>query len=635
MLRGMRKASSNWLGKTVMSVMFGVLIISFGVWGIADIFKGFGQSSLAKIGKTEITTEQFRNLFTDKLQQIGRRFGRPLTTEQARQFGLDRQVLQEVISDAALDETARRMGLGQSDADIVRAISSDPTFKGLDGKFDHERFVQTIRQAGYTEQRFIAEQRRVAMRRQLTGTVVAGIEPPKTQVEALVRFQNEQRSANYVKLTAAQAGTIAPPSPEALATYFDERKQLFRAPEYRKIAVLTLTPDELAKTITVSDEDAKKVFEQRRERYATPEKRQVFQIPFPNADEAKAARERIAAGTSFEDIAKERKLTTADTDLGNVAKASIGDSAIADAAFALAPDTVSQPVKGTLITALLKVTKVEPGTNPAYESVAPTIKREIALERARAQMQDLHNKIEDERGGGSNIAEAAQKLGLKATTIEAIDRSGRGPDGKPVAGLPQGVDIVAPAFASNIGVENEPVQYNGGELWFDVLGVTPSRDRTLDEVKDQVETRWRDEQISTRLRSKATEIVGKLEKGAAFDAEAAAAGLKVETAKLFKRDTDAKDIPERLVTAAFRTPKDGVGQTEGSGGSEWIVFKVTDVVVPPVDLASEDVKKLTEGLRRAEMEEQLTAYIAKLETEIGVTINQNAFATATGATAAQ
>ncbi len=109
----MRKASSNWLGKTVMSVLFGVLIISFGVWGIADIFKGFGQSSLAKIGSTEITTEQFRNLFTDKVQQIGRRFGRPLTMEQARQFGLDRQVLQEVISDAALDETARRMGLGQ------------------------------------------------------------------------------------------------------------------------------------------------------------------------------------------------------------------------------------------------------------------------------------------------------------------------------------------------------------------------------------------------------------------------------------------------------------------------------------------------------------------------------------------
>ncbi len=631
----MRKASSNWLGKTVMSVMFGVLIISFGVWGIADIFKGFGQSSLAKIGNTEITSEQFRNLFTDKVQQIGRRFGRPLTTEQARQFGLDRQVLQDVIADAALDETAKRMGLGQSDADVVRAISNDPNFKGLDGKFEHERFVQIIRQAGFTEPRYIAEQKRVAMRRQLTGTIVAGLEPPKTQIEALVRFQNEQRSANYVRLTAAQAGTIDAPSPEALAAYFEDRKQLFRAPEYRKIAVLTLTPDELAKWITVSDEDAKKVFEQRKERFATPERRQVLQIPFPNADEAKAARERIAAGTSFEDIAKERKLTPADIDLGDVAKASIGDSALADAAFALAPDTVSEPVKGALITALLKVTKVTPGTNPTYESVAPTIKRELATERGRAQLQDLHNKIEDERGGGSNIAEAAQKLGLKAITIEATDRSGRGPDGKPVTGLPQGVDIMAPAFASNVGVENEPVQFNGGELWFDVLGVTPSRERALDEVKDQVEARWRDEQISTRLRAKATEMVGKLDKGAKFDAEAASAGLKVETAPLFKRDADAKGVPERLVAAAFRTPKDGVGQTEGAGASEWIVFKVTDIVVPTVDLASEDVKKLKENLQRAEMEEQVAAYIAKLESEIGVTINQNAFAVATGAAAAQ
>ncbi|MDO8979736.1 MAG: peptidylprolyl isomerase [Afipia sp.] len=631
----MRKASSNWLGKAVMSVLFGVLIISFGVWGIADIFKGFGQSSLAKVGSTEITTEQFRNLFTDRVQQIGRRFGRPLTMEQARNFGLDRQVLQDVISDAALDETARRMGLGQSDADIVRAIQNEPNFKGLDGKFEHERFLQTIRQAGYTEQRYIAEQRKNATRRQLTGTIVAGLEPPKTQVEALVRFQNEQRSASYVRLTAAQAGTIDAPSPETLAAYFEDRKQLFRAPEYRKIAVLTLNPDDLAKWITVSDDDAKKVFEQRRERYATAERRQVLQIPFPNVDEAKAARERIAAGTSFEDLAKERKLTTADIDLGTVAKTSIGDTAIANAAFALAPDTVSEPVKGTLTTALLKVTKVEPGTNPTYESVAPTIKREIALERARAQVQDLHNKIEDERGGGANIAEAAQKLGLNATTIEAVDRSGRGPDGKPVAGLPQGVDIIAPAFASSIGVENEPLQYNGGELWFDVLGVTPSRDRTLDEVKDQVEARWRDEQIATRLRAKATEMVGKLEKGAAFDAEAAAAGVKVETAKLFKRDAEAKDVPERLVTAVFRTPKDGVGQTEGTGASEWIVFKVTDVVVPPVDMASEDVKKLTENLRRAEMEEQLGAFISKLETEVGVTINQNAFAVATGAASAQ
>src|ERR1700682_4285955 len=122
MLRGMRKASSNWLGKIVMAVVMGGLIISFGVWGIADIFKGFGQSTLATVGRTEISINEFRQQYTDKLQQIGRQFGRPLTMDQARAFGLDRQVLQQTIAEAALDEEARRMGLGQSEAETTRTM---------------------------------------------------------------------------------------------------------------------------------------------------------------------------------------------------------------------------------------------------------------------------------------------------------------------------------------------------------------------------------------------------------------------------------------------------------------------------------------------------------------------------------
>src|ERR1700710_2739296 len=155
MLRGMRKASTNWLGKTVMSVVMGVLIVSFGVWGIADIFRGFGQSRVAKIGGTEISVEQFRQIYNDRLQQIGRQFGRPLTPDQARAFGLDRQVLQQMVAEAALDEDARRLGLGQSDAEVKRMIFSDPNFKGSTGAFDPVRFAQTLREFGYTEQRYV------------------------------------------------------------------------------------------------------------------------------------------------------------------------------------------------------------------------------------------------------------------------------------------------------------------------------------------------------------------------------------------------------------------------------------------------------------------------------------------------
>src|SRR6202166_441900 len=185
MLRGLRKASSNWLGKTIMAVVMGVLIVSFGIWGIADIFRGFGQSTLATVGRTEISINEFRQLYTDKLQQIGRQIGRPLTMDQARAFGFDRQVLQQTIAEAALDEQARRLGLGQSDAETMRMVFNDPNFKGVGGSLDPARFQATIRQYGFTEQRYIADQRKVSLRRQIAGAISAGLEPPKTMIEAL------------------------------------------------------------------------------------------------------------------------------------------------------------------------------------------------------------------------------------------------------------------------------------------------------------------------------------------------------------------------------------------------------------------------------------------------------------------
>jgi peptidyl-prolyl cis-trans isomerase D len=614
-----------------MSVVMGVLILSFAVWGIADIFKGFGQSTLAKIGSTEISTEQFRQLYTEKLQQLGRQFGRPLTMDQARAFGLDRQVLQQAIAEAALDEEARRMGLGMSDAETMRMIYADPNFKGVSGAFDPQRFQATIRQFGFTEQRYIADQRRVSLRRQIAGTVSAGLEPPKVMIEALSRFQNEQRSVEYVKLDTAQAGTIDAPSPETLAAYFDDHKTQFRAPEYRKLSFVIVNPEEIGKWASVSDEDAKKRFEERRGTLGTPEQRQVSQIVFPNADEAAAARSRIASGTSFEDLAKERGLNPADVDLGTIAKSAIIDPAIADAAFSLPSGEVSQPVQGRFGVALVKIGKIEPGVEPSYESVAANLKKEIAAERARAQVADLHNKMEDERGGGAVVVEAAQKLGLAAVTIDAVDRSGRLPNGQLVSNIPRGLDVVSQAFSSDVGVDNDPIQFNGGYVWYDVLGITPSRERSLDEVRPQVEARWRDDQIASRLRTKATEMVQKLDQGGKLADEAAAVGAKLETAAGFRRDATLPDLPAGAITAAFRTAKDAAGQTAGAGGSEWIVFRVTDVNLPPVDLASEDIKKMKETLQRGLTDEQVAQYVTKLESEIGTSINQAAFAQVTGA----
>jgi len=614
-----------------MALVMGVLIVSFAVWGIADIFRGFGQSTVAKIGHTEISVGQFRELYTEKLQQIGRQFGRPLTPEQARSFGIDRQVLQQTIAEAALDEEAQRLGLEQSNAETRRVILSDPNFKGTNGAFDPARFQAAIRQFGYSEQRYVADQRRVSLRRQIAGSISAGLEPPKVMIEALSRFQNEQRSIDYVKLEAAQAGTIEPPSPETLAGYFDEHKIQFRAPEYRKIVFVAITPEAIGKWTEVSDADARKLFEQRRDQLGTPEKREVSQIVFPNTEEAMAARNRLASGTSFDDLAKERGLKPADVDLGLVTKAEIIDPAVADAAFSLPSGEISQPVAGKFGVALLKIGKIEPGVEVSYESVAANLKKEIATERARKSVSDLRDKMEDARGGGASVAEAGQKLGLTPVTIDAVDRSGRLPDGQPAGNIPRGLDVVSQAFASDVGVDNDPIAFEGGYVWYDVLGTTPSRERSLDEVKDQVEAKWREDQIASRLRTKATEMVQKLDQGNKLADEAAAAGLKVETATAFKRDASLPNLPASVISAAFRTAKDASGQTAGAGDGEWVVFRVTDIIVPPIDFASDGIKKLKQALERSLTDEQIAEYVTKLETNIGTTINEAAFSQVTGA----
>ena len=114
-------------------------------------------------------------------------------------------------------------------------------------------------------------------------------------------------------------------------------------------------------------------------KFGTPEKRQLAQIVFPNAEEAAAARGRIASGLSFEDLAKERGLNPTDVDLGTIAKSAVIDPAIANAAFSLPSGDVSQPVQGRFGFALVKVGKIEPGVEPSYESAAANLKKEIAI----------------------------------------------------------------------------------------------------------------------------------------------------------------------------------------------------------------------------------------------------------------
>lgn len=625
MLRGIHKATSTWLGKAVMAVVMGFLILSFAIWGIGDIFRGFGANSVAKIGGTEISIEQFRQFYTDKVQQLGQQLRRPITPDQARGLGLDQRFLGQMLAEAALDEEARNLRLGLSNKTIADRIMDDPNFKGLNGQFDRGRFEQIIRNAGFSEQRYVAEQRNVLLRRQIAQSISGELPVPKTMLDAVNRYQNERRSIEYVVLGAAQAGNIPDPSAEDLAKYFDERKTTFRAPEYRKVTLLALTPADLAKPDAISDADAKAFYDQRRDSFGVAEKREVRQIVFPKAEDAAAAEEKIKKGATFDDIVKERGLNPADTNLGLVTKRDIIDTAVAEAAFALQSGQISTPIKGTFGTVLVSVGKIEPGSQKTYEEVAQQIKQQLAEQRARNEINNLRDKIEDERAGGATLAETAKKLNLKATEIEAVDRAGRAPDGNPVTAIPRTPDAIGAVFGSDVGVDSEALQLpDGGFLYYDVTGITRSRERTLDEVKDQVIARWRAEELSRRLKVTADDMLGRLKGGMPLAQLAAENGLQVQTAFGLQRGQAAAGLPASVSDAVFKVGKDQFGVADSDNGDRRYIFRVTEISVPPINPQGASPDQIKANLQASYADDVIGQYLARLENDLGVKINQQA-----------
>ena len=281
MLRGIRNASNTWLGRILMGAVMTLLAGIFALWGINDIFRGFSRT----VACHDRQHRDHRRPVPSKLQRpVASAF--PANRQSCHAgpgclIGLPRQVLSEMVAQAGLDQRAKQMRLGTVRCRISRRITSNPQFQTPDGKFDRARFQDALLNANLTEQRFIADQRANTLRRQIIDSVSGNIPTPQTWLDAINQFQNQERSVSYLALGPAQAGDIPPPTDEQLAKYFDERKIMFRAPEYRKIVTVTVTPAELGKTLEISEEELKKIFDSYRSRYITPEKRHVEQMVFP------------------------------------------------------------------------------------------------------------------------------------------------------------------------------------------------------------------------------------------------------------------------------------------------------------------------------------------------------------------
>jgi peptidyl-prolyl cis-trans isomerase D len=533
-----------------------------------------------------------------------------------------------LLADAALDVRAASLGMAISEASIIAAVRSDPSLQDASGQFNPAAFDQALRDSGLSERGFFVAQSRADMRQQIETPLVDGLAAPKPLVDLLARVEAQTRAIDYVALPPSAAGDIPASADDVLKAYFNDRKDQYRAPEYRTLEILLVDPSTLANPADVSDDDAKADYDKVRDaRFATPEKRKLQQIVFPDQASADDAEAKIKAGASFDDIVKARNLKPSDVDLGETAKAAMFDQTIADAAFALPEGGVSEVVKGQFGPAIVRVVGIVPGSAKTFDEVKDTLKKEIAAERVAGDVQSVHDKIEDARVSGKTLAEAAKSVGLDARAIAAVDAQGRDEKGAALD-LPDQAELLASAYASDVGVDDAPLQTsNRGWLWFDVMKVDPARDRTFDEVKDQIEKQWRAEAVDKALSAKADDMVKQIEGGATLESLAQGAGLEAKSAVDLRRGGGAGLAPS-LVNAVFTVPAGGAGSAATPDGR--IVFKVTADATPPTQFDDPAVKtiatQLTEGLQTS----VIAQFVRALESELGVNIHQNVLQSAAG-----
>ena len=639
MLETMRNAAKGWVAKVLMAL----LVLSFSVWGIKDVSSsftdniigwfGWGPKDLVKVaGKTILATE-----YTDSLQRqlklISQQSGQNVTIDEAHKLGLDKQVLDSLIANVAIDAQREKLNLAVSDNSIRDGIFENKAFQDSAGKFDPATYRRVLQNNGLTEAGFVARERQGQLHSAVMTVAATNLTLPKTFDLAIAQFGGQSRDAKYFVVTATEAD-VTPPTEDELKKAYAATPSAYTAPEYRSIAVMKVDPADIAAKISVTPEEIKAGYDKFKGDYFTAEHRDILQLVFKTLDDAKKAKARIVGGEDIMKIATEMGAKEADILLKDQMKGDFLDGKIADAAFALKEGAVSEPVEGSLAIALLKAVKVVPEKQSTLEEVTPELTKRLQLDKARDEIQTTYNDVEDARGKQEKFEEIAKKVGLPLLVIPAVSAAGLDPTNKDVV-LPSKPEVLKAAYASDVGLDNDALTIGDGFVWYEVRQVIPSALKPLDAVKDEVKKNFIAEKMRGAAGEKAKKLVEKAKAGASIDSLAIEVKATMNSATGIKRNEASADFDGPAVTALFAAPDQGFAWTLEGDGKSARVMQVTKDTIPSMMATSDAIKKLQADSAASFAQDIGQSYIQALRANADVVINEPLWRQNTGTEQAQ
>jgi peptidyl-prolyl cis-trans isomerase D len=537
-------------------------------------------------------------------------------------MGVLEQTLEMLIQEQLLRQVGKDYGLAITDDLIAREIQRMDVFHDKDGKFDRDRFVRLLQANGMTERDLVDSLRIDLLRGNVQGAVAIGARAPDTLANLLYRYDAEKRSAETI--TLANAALPAPPTPDepTLKEAHQEHAVRYTAPEYRTLSVAMLTADDLAKDITLTDEDIQAAYDARASEYVTPERRSLQQAVFPTREAAEKAASAVTGGKPLAEAAKESGGETSNLD--NVAKADLSGpfEALAAQAFTLPVKGTSGAIESPLGWHVLTVTAVTPGGARPLAEVKDKLAEAVKRERATDRLFEAANKMDDALAGGASLADAAHEVGAHIVKLPPVDRSGKTDAGKEPEGVPGLATIVQTGYGVQSGATSNMTEIpDVGFFAVHVDQVTPSALKPFETVRDQVLSDWIAEKRAEAAAAKAKAAVDRLAAGVPAETVAKEIGGKAgKTPPLTRNPGKDSPLPPELLEDLFSL-KPGQAAAAATADGQMIV-RLAEIIPADPAAAGSELAQLKAAVRNGIANDLVTAYTAGLRQRYGVTVNQ-------------
>ena len=623
MLGFLRNLSTTWPAR----ILFLALAGAFVVWGISGrvSFSGPDPTSVATVDGARVSAAEFEQQFRQQMQRLTQQFPDASQIPAALRRQVGDEVLHRMVAQQALDNQARRMGLAAPDKAVQNDITSQQSFQGLNGKFDHDTYLQVLRENNLTPGMFQDIVRHEITKNQLLQAVVAGGDPSDTLADMVYGYFHETRRADMVQIPFA--GHTPPPAPadSVLQRYYDNNISRYTAPEYRHIHLVVLSPQTIGRTLPLKDADLRAWFDAHKSEFTAPEMRSLQIITVGTEADAQALAAQWKAGASWDAMqaATKTKGATATT-LDQTPIEGIPAPELAKAAFAAPLNVVTGPVKEPLGFQLVRVTAITPAKNPTVADLRDTIRDRLGAERAMDLIDARAEKLQDLFAGGARIDEVPADMGA-AGAAGTLDAEGNTPEGSP-APMPADGDarkkIIADAFAAKKG---ETTQFTEGpdHVWYalQVDSITPATPRPFADVKAKVLADWQTEQVHHEAETEAARLLSTVKGGQQLTAAAWGTGRQVTRSGPVTRSKVPPDVPPQLAQILFTLK---VGEpTMISTDTGFIVATLANITHPDPKADKDGVAEVKQGLGRALRDMMLESYATAVLTAQHPVMNQS------------